>query len=106
MKDKMSKIHIYHQLNLFLKDFIYLFLDGGEGREKERNINVWLPLMYPLLVTWPTAQACALTGNKTVNPLVCRPVLNPPSHTSQGSAIESHANKKTVACILRALINY
>ena len=30
----------------FLKDFIYLFLDRREGREKERerNINVWLPL--------------------------------------------------------------
>ena len=29
---------------LFFKDFIYLFLEGGEGREKkgERNINVWL----------------------------------------------------------------
>ena len=29
-------------------------------------------------------QACALTGNLTSDPLVCRPVLNPPSHTSQG----------------------
>ena len=35
----------------FLKDFIHLFLDRGEGREKERdrNINVWLPLTCPLL---------------------------------------------------------
>ena len=32
----------------FKKDFTYLFLDRGEGREKERerNINVWLPLMH------------------------------------------------------------
>ena len=32
----------------FLKRF-YLFLERGEGREKERerNINVWLPLMCP-----------------------------------------------------------
>ena len=31
---------------LFLKDFICLLLERGEGREKERerNINVWLPL--------------------------------------------------------------
>ena len=29
----------------FFKIFIYLFLDRGE--EKERNINVWLPLTYP-----------------------------------------------------------
>ena len=49
---------------------------------KERNINVWLPLMCPLLGTWPTTQACALNGNPTGNPLVCRPVLNPLSHTS------------------------
>ena len=26
----------------------------------------------------------ALTGNQTSDPLVCRPVLNPLSHTSQG----------------------
>ena len=33
----------------FFKDFIYLFLERGEGREKERerNINVWLPLALP-----------------------------------------------------------
>ena len=35
-------------------------------------------------LTWPTTQACALTGNQTGNPLVRRPVLNPLSHTSQG----------------------
>ena len=35
--------------NYFLKDFIYLFLERGERKEKERerNINVWLPLMHP-----------------------------------------------------------
>ena len=50
---------------LFFKDFIYLFLDRGKGREKERErgINVWLPLTYPLSGTWPVTQACALTGN-------------------------------------------
>ena len=33
----------------FFKDFIHLSSDRGEGREKERerNINVWLPLMSP-----------------------------------------------------------
>ena len=67
------------------KDFIYLFLQRGEGREKEResNINVWLPLMCPLLGTWPATQACALTGNRTSYPLVLRRALNPPSLTSQ-----------------------
>ena len=70
----------------FKKDFIYLILDRGEGREeeRERNINVWLPFTYPLLGTWPTMQACALTGNQTSNLLVRRPAFYPLSHTSQG----------------------
>ena len=59
-----------------LKDFIY-FLERGEGKgERERNISVWLPLMCPQLGTWPETQACALTGNRTSDPLVCRPVLS------------------------------
>ena len=31
---------------------------------------MWLPLVYPHLGTWPTAQARALPGNQTGNPLV------------------------------------
>ena len=33
----------------FFKDFVYLFLERGEGKEKERerNINMWLHLMHP-----------------------------------------------------------
>ena len=69
----------------FLKDFIYLFLDRRKGWEKEeRNINVWLPLTHPLVGTLPATQACFLTGNWTSDPLVCRPALNPLSHTNQG----------------------
>ena len=72
---------------LFLWDFTYLFSQRGEGKEKEReeNINVWLALMLPLLGIWPTTQACALTGNWTSNPLICRTALNLLSHTSQGN---------------------
>ena len=74
-------------LTLFFLNFIYLFLERRERREKERekNINVWLPLACPLLGTWPTIQTCALTGNGTSNPLVHRPELSPLSHTSQGT---------------------
>ena len=50
----------------------------------ERNINVWLPLTYPLLGTWLATQACALTGNRTDGPLFCRTALSPLSHASQG----------------------
>ena len=58
--------------DFFLKILFILFLDRGEGKEKEkeRNINVWLPLTRPLLGTWPSTQACALTGNGTGDPLV------------------------------------
>ena len=80
------------------QDFIYLFLDREEGREKEseRNINVWLPFTHPLRGTWPTTQACALTGNQTGDPLVRRLALNPLSHTSQG--------KKYILCISKFFI--
>ena len=46
---------------------LFIYFLGGEGREKERekNINVWLPLVHPLLRTWPTTQVGALTGNQT-----------------------------------------
>ena len=39
--------------SIFKKYFIYLFLERGEGREKEkeRNSDVWLPLVHPLLGT-------------------------------------------------------
>ena len=38
----------------------------------------------PLLGTWSTTQACALTGNRTSDSLVHWPSLNPLSHASQG----------------------
>ena len=62
-RQKVSRF--FQKLFQFLKRFIDLFLDRGEGREKERerNINVWLPLERPLLGAWPATQACALTRN-------------------------------------------
>ena len=75
--------HSYHWI--FLKDFIYLFLQKGREKERERNINAWLPLMHPTLGTWPEAQASTLTGNWTSNTLVRKPTLSPLSHTSPGT---------------------
>ena len=76
-----------------------LFLERGEWREKERNINVWLPLVCPLLGTWPATQACALTGNRTGDSLVHRPALNLLNHTIQGYMREFFDN-------LKVLINF
>ena len=57
----------------------------GREEESERNINVWLPhTLHSLPGTWPTAQACALTGNRTWDHLVHRPALSALSHTSPG----------------------
>ena len=77
------------------KDFTYLFLEKGEGREKEgekngcaretligRNTD-WLPLTHPGRGTWPTTRARALTGNRTCDLWVGRPALDPPNHTSR-----------------------
>ena len=50
-----------------------------------------MPLARPLLGTWLTTQACALTGNRTGNPLVHRPAFSPLSHTSQGGSKISKA---------------
>ena len=36
--------------------------------ERERNINVWLPLASPLLGTWPATQACALDWESNQRP--------------------------------------
>ena len=80
-----GEIKVANQLAFFLKKRFYLFIFRQREREEERgNINVWLPLMQPLLGTWSTTQACALTGNQTDDPLVFRPALNPLSHSSQG----------------------
>ena len=71
-----------------LKKYLLIFRERrGREKERERNINVWLPVMRPLLGTWPATQACVLTGNQTSDPLVHRLALNPLSHTSQGRNI-------------------
>ena len=49
---------------IFLKILFIDFEREGKGKkERERNTNVWLPLIRPLLGTRSATQACALTGN-------------------------------------------
>ena len=88
-------------LKVFFKDFIYLFLERGEEGEREGNINVWLPLVCPLLGTWPATQACALTGNQTSDPSVCKLALNPLSHTSQGNRVFFYNIDDLPKCLMR-----
>ena len=67
---KHRQFFFFKMFLVFLKYFIYLLLERGEGREEDREKNqhvrdTWLPLACPLLGTWPTTQANALTGNQT-----------------------------------------
>ena len=45
---------------------------GGREEESQRNINVLLPLAWPILGTWPATKTCALTEIWTCNSLVHR----------------------------------
>ena len=75
---------------IFKKDFIYLFQTEGKGRKKrgrETSVCGCLSHAPPTGGLVTATQACALTGNWTSNHLVCRPTLNPLSHTSQGNYV-------------------
>ena len=54
--------------NFLFSFFLFFFIERAREGERERNIKVWLPLVCPLLGTWPATQACALTGNWTWHP--------------------------------------
>ena len=76
------KRYFFH---FFLKIlFIYFYRKGTGQREGEKYPCV-VASHTPPAGTWPTTQACFLTGNQTGDPLVHRPALSPLSHTSQGS---------------------
>ena len=80
---KQSLSTSFYKNSIFKRFYSFIYRGGREG-ERERNINVWLPLSCPLVGTRPATQAHALTGNGTGDPLVGRQALNPLSHTSQG----------------------
>ena len=78
----------------FFLDFTYLFIfrEGKGGRKKGRGTSMCGCLLQdPQLGAWPTTQACALTGNQTGDPFVCRPALSPLSHTSSDTS-QGHQN--------------
>ena len=72
---------------LLLFFFLNLFLERGEGRAKERERNSDVGERSPLVAFHMPATgdlACVLTGSRTSDLWVCRPMLNPLSHISQG----------------------
>ena len=68
---------------IFLRVYLFILRQRARMREKLQCV---VASHAPLMGTWPASQACALTGNRTSDLLVHRPVLNSLSHTSQGSA--------------------
>ena len=71
----------------FFKDWLIdwlIDLERGEGREKERERNIYrLLLVCALTRTEPATQASALTRNQTGNLSFCRTTSYQLSHTSQ-----------------------
>ena len=81
-KKKKAQMWLFYFLKLKWLLLNLFFLEMGREGERERNINVWMPLTCLQLEIYAATQTCALTGNWTGNLLVCSPALNPLSHTS------------------------
>ena len=89
------------------KNFFNLFLERGEGKEKERETSMcgclssaphWGPGLYN--------PGIAPLGNQTGNHLACRPALNPLSYTSQALlAFKGGKHKGLNLCRLNAQIS-
>ena len=77
---RLGIIIIIFLTTYLFKIFIYLFLDRGEGWEKERERNIscgphWGPGPQPRHVPWLGVEP---------GPFASQPALNPLSYTSQG----------------------
>ena len=69
--------------SFFLRFYLFIFRKRGKGSKRERNINVWLTLAYPLLGNVAHNPGMGpRTGNQTGDPLVRRPALKPLSYAS------------------------
>ena len=73
-------------------NYIYLFLEWGEGREKdrERNTSVWGCVKYTLISSPPTGDlvrnpGMCLDWESNRQPFDSQPALSPLNYTSQGS---------------------
>ena len=84
--------HYYYYLRItsylyfIFKDYIYFIFRewGREGERQGKKYQRVVASCTPLPGTWPATHACALTENRTGDPLLRRPTCNPLSYTSQG----------------------
>ena len=65
------------------KDFIYLFLERGEGREEEKHQYVVASHVAPIGDLAHNPGMCP-DWESNWRPFGSQPALNPPSYTSQG----------------------
>ena len=71
----------------FLKILFFVFTERErEGETEGGKHQCVVASCVPPTRNWPATQACALIGNRTSDPLVHRPALNPLSYTRQGSS--------------------
>ena len=75
---------VYFFLFFFFKVLFIFRGKGGRKRGRTTSMCGYLSCA-PYWGTWPTTQACALTGNQTSNPLLRRPILSPLIYTNLGT---------------------
>ena len=82
--NKNEKRTYQHNLPLRQEKCKDLFLEGKGAKTDVRDTCVISFLSHIQLGTWPTTQACALTGNGNCDLSVHRLAINLLSYTSQG----------------------
>ena len=75
-------VHVF--FFLFLRFYLFIFRERGREGEKERNINVWLPLMWPPLGTWRSNPSMCPDWESNRQPFGLQPALNPLTYARQG----------------------
>ena len=90
-----GKKHLYLFKTIFSKILFIFRQNGRKGEGKRERTSMCGCISHALRST----QACALTGNRTGDPLVFRPVLSPLSHTSQGYSLFFDISSHTLSWV-------
>ena len=79
-------LFIFYLFYLFEDFYLFIFRERKGGRKKGREASICGCVLH--VPPWgpgpPATKACALVGNQTGDPLVCRQAVSPLIRTSQG----------------------